>query len=274
MCLVVLCLGRDPRFPLVLAGNRDEFFDRAAAPMSWWYPTGHDTEVLSGRDLHAGGTWLGLTRSGRLALLTNVREPHRHRADAPSRGKIVLDWLTSSGGIEEFASHQGTGGHNGFSAIVGDISRGELAWFSNRARGLQPLGEGIFGLSNAALDTPWPKVTRLKQALVRALRAPASVDDLAAPLLAALQDRRPAADPELPDTGVGLARERALSPPYIAIPDADGLTGYGTRCSTVLVLERQPGSQRGCVIEQTYDRRGAAAGLSRFELASLPPATR
>lgn len=234
MCLAAFALNADPRFPVVIAANRDEFFARPAAPMAWWRADGVD--VLAGRDLQAGGTWFGLTRAGRLALLTNVREPERQRPDAPSRGALVLDWLTRTDPAAPYAASLAPG-YNGFNLITAEPGAGPWHWISNRASAPVALGPGVHGLSNAALDTPWPKTEGLKADLGRALAASASEEDLVDRLFAALAQSAPAPDAQLPDTGVGLARERLLSPRFVRIPDpaAPGQARYGTRCSTVLV---------------------------------------
>lgn len=270
MCLAAIRWQPGERFPLVVASNRDEFFARAALPLSWWRPPGGGSAVLAGRDALGSGTWLGLTRAGRMALLTNVREPQRSRAQAPTRGQVVLDWLAGDGSADDFAAWQNARGLHGFNAIVADFARGELAWVSNRIAAPRRLGPGLFGLSNAALDTPWPKLIRLKQALAEAVRAPASADEVVAELLVALQDRRTAAEADLPDTGIGLARERLLSAPWIAIAGSDGLVDYGTRCSTLVVVERLGRRLQARVIEQTYDRRGGVAGRVGVDLPDWP----
>jgi uncharacterized protein with NRDE domain len=235
MCLAAFALNAHPRFPLVIAANRDEFFARDAAPMAWW---ADHPDILAGRDLSAGGAWFGLSRAGRLALLTNVREPGRHNPDAPSRGALVVDWLGASDEASAFASRL-AGGYNGFNLVTADVARGAGHWLSNRAAAPVALVQGIHALSNAALDTPWPKAVGLKAAMAEALAAATSAQDLAERLLQALADDSPARDDELPDTGVGLARERLLSPRFIRIPDPaqPAVAVYGTRCSTVLVSE-------------------------------------
>jgi uncharacterized protein with NRDE domain len=238
MCLAAFALHAHPRFPLVIAANRDEFFARAAAPMAWWADR---PGVLAGRDLSAGGAWFGLTRVGRLALLTNVREPGRNDPAAPSRGALVLDWLDGRETAPSFAQRL-AGGYNGFNLVTADVARNEWHWLSNRAPApLAPvaLGAGIHTLSNAALDTPWPKTVGLRAAMAHALARAADADDLAERLLTALADPTTAPDADLPDTGVGLARERLLSPRFIRMhdPDQPGLALYGTRSATVLVRE-------------------------------------
>jgi uncharacterized protein with NRDE domain len=236
MCLAAFALNAHPRFPLVIAANRDEFFARAAAPMAWWQAGG--VELLAGRDLSAGGTWFGLTTTGRLALLTNVREPGRQIVDAPSRGALVVDWLTSRLDAPDFAASLRPG-YNGFNLVTADLVQDRWHWLSNRAVEPQALAAGIHALSNAALDTPWPKATGLKRALARALDGATSAEVLAGELLAALADTTITPDAELPDTGVGLARERLLSPRFVRMPDParPDVALYGTRCSTVLVRE-------------------------------------
>lgn len=252
MCLAAFALNAHPQFPVVIAANRDEFFAREALPMAWWPDA---PGLLAGRDLSAGGTWFGLTRAGRLALLTNVREPARQRPQAPSRGGLVVDWLRSSDDAATF-THGLAGGHNGFNLVMADLARGDWHWYSNRA-GASPqrLGDGLHALSNAALDTPWPKTRGLRADLAAALGKAQDADELAERLFAALADAHPAPDAALPDTGVGLERERALSPRFIRIADParPGLALYGTRCSTVLVRERDGAST---VIERTVAADG------------------
>lgn len=263
MCLAAFALNAHPRFPVVIAANRDEFFARPAAPMGWW--RAGETDVLAGRDLSAGGTWFGLTRAGRLGLLTNVREPGRQVAHAPSRGALVPNWLSSGRAALAFtqALHPD---HNGFNLVMGDMNRRDWHWFSNRADGPVALAEGVHGLSNAALDTPWPKAVGLQADLTAALARATSADDLAGQLFAALADDRIAPDDALPDTGVGLARERLLSPRFVRMPGPDGGEAvYGTRCATVLVAEALPGgARRILVLERSVDARGQWQAPVRF----------
>ncbi|MFG6413347.1 NRDE family protein [Roseateles sp. DC23W] len=268
MCLAAFALNAHPRFPLVIAANRDEFFARPAAPMTWWWAQG--TDILAGRDLVAGGTWFGLTRAGRLALLTNVREPARQDPDAPSRGALVVDWLTTPADAMSFARGLPEG-YNGFNLIAADLAQDAWHWISNRAPHPQPLGDGIHGVSNAALDTPWPKTVGLKAALAAALADgdnPARLTDV---LFAALADDRPAADADLPDTGVGLARERLLSPRFVRLldPQRPGQASYGTRCATVLVVEALADGRRVThIAERSIDVQGQPCGDVRHTLAA------
>ncbi|HVN34831.1 MAG TPA: NRDE family protein [Casimicrobiaceae bacterium] len=243
MCLALFALAAHPRYALVVAANRDEYHARPAARAAWW-----DDGWLAGRDLKAGGTWFGVARTARWAFVTNVREPSRHDPGAPSRGSLVPTVLAHAEpptkSLERIVA--GAVAQNGFNLVAG--LGAQAAWASNRAVAAQALPPGIHGVSNAALDTPWPKVTRTK-ALVAAWCAAAETD--IAPLFAMLADRRVASDAELPSTGVTLERERLLSAPFIVSP------AYGTRCSTVLTVDRD-GAVR--FVERSFDSAGAPAG--------------
>lgn len=288
MCLAALALGLHPRFPLVLAANRDEFFHREAAPMDWWTPPGPGQAVLAGRDLSAGGTWLALDARGRLALTTNVREPGRHRADAPSRGQLPIDWVRGRDTAQAFATAALARGHNGFNLLTLDMAQAQAHWIGNRAAdgepASRPMDAGLHGVSNASLDTPWPKLTRLKQALGATLagiaaletlptasmswRDEGTLDAMCQCLWSALADAEPAPDDQLPDTGIGLARERWLSSAFIRIPGQQdpALADYGTRCSTLIVLQGNTLHVR----ERRFDARGGIAGESRFSIDGWP----
>ena len=267
MCLVALAIDQNRRFPLVVATNRDEFFLRPAARLAWWAPPGGGPDVLSGRDLESGGTWLGLTAQGRLALLTNVRDPSRVEADAPSRGRIVPEWLTAQETAGQFWMRTALSGHNGFNLIAADFRRGECFWASNMAPYPLRLERGVYGLSNAGLDTPWPKVQQLKARLRESIAAAETVDALAAQLFAALADREPAADDALPRTGVRMELERQLSPAFIRSPDQS----YGTRCSTLIITERAGRHPVTHMLERSFSANGGVALLRRSTLRNWPP---
>lgn len=225
MCLILVAWRAHPDYPLVLAANRDEFFQRAAAPAQWWP---EHPDLLAGRDLQAGGTWLGITRSGRFAALTNFRDPARMQHSAPSRGALVRDWLLGQVTVPEaLADLQRTGSqYNGFNLMLGDGH--EFGVYESVPNASHVLGDGIYGLSNHLLDTAWPKVQRAKSRLAAALE---HLPDNR-PLLELLRDDAPAADHELPRTGVSDDWERLLSSAFNRAP------GYGTRCSTVLCVDR------------------------------------
>lgn len=267
MCLVAIALDQSRRFPLVIAANRDEFFDRPASRLGWWEPTAGAPAVLSGRDLKAGGTWMGLTAEGRLGLITNVRDPRRTDPDAPSRGGVVPLWLSGRLTTDRFWTQTALSGHNGFNLIAADFRAGECFYASNLGELPHRLERGIFGLSNARLDTPWPKVQQLKFRLQTALNKHAGVDGLAEELFDALGDRAGAPDDELPHTGIGLELERELSPAFIRT--ADGR--YGTRCSTLVITERVNKRLVTHVLERTFTATGQGALLRRALLRGWPP---
>lgn len=249
MCLVAFSLGQQQRYPLVLLANRDEFFARPAAPLAWW-----DETVLGGRDLQAGGGWLLLDRGGRLALVTNVREPGREQPGLLSRGELPLAALRGA----ELLSLADTP-RNGFNLLRVDIAAGRAAWVSNRPRPRQrQLGAGLYGLSNAALDTPWPKLERLKQRLGETLAGAWRDEDL----FAALADAEPAPVARLPATGLPAERERQQSAAFIRIVDDAGRAVYGTRCSTLVIAESQAGGLLLRVRERRFGAEGGVSGES------------
>lgn len=264
MCLVALAIEQNPRLPWVLVSNRDEFFDRASAPLAWWWPSPDAAPLLGGRDLAAGGTWLALNARGRLALVTNVREPGRNDPALPSRGGLVPRWLAEAPDDDRaqqaWLAALSEEPRNGFNLLTADLRRASGRWLGNRAARQEPLGAGVHGLSNAALDTPWPKVQRLKDWLSAAVASTHDVDALVQAAWAVLADRTPAADADLPSTGVPLERERELSPLFIRL-DAGG-RAYGTRCSTVVVVERTAAARVAHVFERRYDAQGAVSGES------------
>lgn len=233
MCLIVFAWKVVPAVPLIAAANRDEFYARASAPAGAWP---EHPQVYAGRDLKAGGSWMGIAQScepgqaPRFAAITNIRCPAEHRDDAPSRGHLVSDYLAGSMSPQAYvdAIRGDCHAYNGFNLVLGD--RDTLIWFSNKGqddpRNGQPLEPGIYGLSNALLDAPWPKVLKTKAqfASLLCLGAP---DEAFFEMLA---DTTPAPDMRLPETGVPLDLERVLSAVRIESPS------YGTRTSTVVKL--------------------------------------
>ena len=229
MCLIAVAWRAHPDFALVVAGNRDEFFARPTEAAHWW----GRPDVLAGRDLRAGGTWMGVTRAGRFAALTNHRDPTSQRSDAPSRGALVGTFLTSpltpTAALEETA--RTAPGYNGFNLLAAQW-RGEDAglWVVDETSRVSAIAPGVHALSNARIDTPWPKVDHAIAGMQEALHSAPDTDMLVARLLAVLADRTIAPDERLPHTGIALETERALSSPFIRMP------GYGTRASTVLLV--------------------------------------
>jgi uncharacterized protein with NRDE domain len=224
MCLVLVVWRVHPQYPCVVAANRDESHARPTARAAWWpdHP-----QILAGRDLEAGGTWLGVTRTGRFAALTNYRDPEQRRADAPSRGALVTSMLESSASVAEGLAYLREVGanYNGFNLIFSDGER--LGIYESMRGAGRELGPGIYGLSNHLLDTPWPKVQHAKSRLATALL---DMSDTA-PVLALLRDDRPAPDDQLPQTGLSLEWERLVSSAFVRASD------YGTRCSTIIRIE-------------------------------------
>ncbi|MCP4668265.1 MAG: NRDE family protein [Deltaproteobacteria bacterium] len=239
MCLIFIAIEKHPTYKLIIAANRDEFYERPTAPACFWDDA---PGLLAGRDLRAGGTWLGITTSGRIAAITNYRDPASITDNAPSRGELVSGFLLGKENPVDYLARlkQKAGGYNGFNLIVGH--KNELCWFSNRGAGREELTPGIHGLSNGLLNTPWPKVTGGKEALARILSEQKS--GLTDALFDMLADRSVAEYADLPDTGVGIAWERTLSSIFIASPM------YGTRSSTVILID---GKGNVIFIEKSFD---------------------
>jgi uncharacterized protein with NRDE domain len=249
MCLVLVAWRGHPQIPCVIAANRDEFHARPAAPAHWWQT---EPPILAGQDLEAGGTWLGITRRGRFAALTNYRDPELRRTGTPSRGSLVTSILQSDGTIMQILDHLRRVGadYNGFNVIFSDGQR--LGIYESVRGDGRELGPGIYGLSNHLLDTPWPKVRRAKTRLSEALSA---LSDTRA-ALALLRDQEPAPDEQLPRTGVSLEWERLMSSAFVRAAD------YGTRCSTLLRIDQR---RHACFDEWTWDAAGEQTGVATFQ---------
>jgi uncharacterized protein with NRDE domain len=257
MCLIFIALKKHARYKLIIAANRDEFYNRKTAAADFW--TDHQ-DVLGGRDLEAGGTWLGINRNGKLAMVTNFRDPKKINPEAPSRGALVSDFLTSQLGPAAYLEQlrPAASRYNGFNLLVGGP---EGVWyFSNYAAETTELKEGVYGLSNHLLETPWPKVKRGKQKLLDLLEN-GSVD--VPGLFGILFDDVRAADEVLPDTGVGIERERALSSMFIRSP------GYGTRCSTVILIDHD---NHVTFSERVFNLQTFAADTRNFSFQIVNPA--
>ena len=270
MCLALVALQAHPRYELLIAANRDEFHARVAEPAQWWAEG-----ILAGRDTVGGGTWFGVTRSGRWSLITNYREGVPRDPAAPSRGGLVTLALRDEASPLECAARLGVdaGRYHGFNLLIGAMvdrarspSEAETpsrplgnaaAYVSNRASGAVALGSGIHGLSNHLLETPWPKLLRAKARLAAALSENADPVEGAFALLA---DRERAPPSSLPSTGVAEAWERLLSSAFIVHPD------YGTRCSTVFTIDVDRVAR---FVERIFDKGGELQGevVYRFEVA-------
>lgn len=234
MCLIVFAWKLLPDTPLIVASNRDEFYDRPAAPAIWWE---NAPQVFGGRDLQSGGTWMGIhtpeandPQAFKFSAITNIRAPSETRTDAPSRGNLVANFLTNRLSPQEYISSIRADAklYNGYNLLVGDQE--ELIWFSNRhdddERNGKPLSPGIYGISNAALDTPWPKVVKTKAEFASLIcqRAPEEA------YFEMLSNTTKAPDCRLPDTGISFDLERLLSSPCIESPS------YGTRVSSLVKI--------------------------------------
>ncbi len=226
MCLILFSYKCHPKYQLVLAANRDEFYERPTAPLAYWQD---HPQILAGRDLQVGGTWMGITQSGRWAAITNYREPGMHQSEVRSRGLLVADFLTDTTVplhyLKRIQAHADQ--YKGFNLLLGNPAK--LHYYSNRGKQPARLRPGVYGLSNHLLDTSWPKVRRAKDQL-SALN-PYDGDCLTNKLSELLQDQTSVADPALPDSGVGLEWERLLAPIFITSP------AYGTRCSSILLID-------------------------------------
>jgi len=251
MCLIAFAWRAHPRSRLIVAANRDEYFGRPAAPAGFW---DDHPNVLAGRDLEAGGTWLGVTLDGRFAALTNYRNPADKKTGAPSRGALVSDFLTGSAAPEDYARQleKRAMDYNGFSLLVADAQ--SMFFFSNRGGPATRVAPGVHGLSNHLLDTPWPKVEKAKAKLAALLDRPFDPDAA----FGLLDDAERAPGGELPSTGVSLELEERLSAIRIL-----AVGGYGTRCSTALSLGE---GGRIEFHERSYREDGGESGKVGYRL--------
>lgn len=227
MCLIFLSLNNHPTYKLILAGNRDEFYNRKTAAAQFWQD---HPDVLGGRDLEAGGTWLGMSKQGKIAMVTNYRDPQHIDPNAPSRGHMVSDFLIEDDSSERYLKNISSNGkkYNGFNLILGNTE--ELWYYSNYKKEIEKLSSGFYGLSNHLLETSWPKVLRGKEK-IKPVLAQTHIDP--EQLFEVLYDDQRADDAQLPNTGLPLDRERALSSMFIKT------TGYGSRCSTAILINHQ-----------------------------------
>lgn len=253
MCLILIAVEIRPELPLFVAANRDEYYKRPTQKAGFWKDS---PQILGGKDMKAGGSWFGITRHGRIAAVTNFRDPSSKITNSPSRGMLVRDFLLGKDEPEDYLSglEERADEFNGYNIVVGVRQR--LFWYSNRGGPKRFLGPGIYGISNHLIDTPWPKVEKLKQAFFRLLSKGAPIEKEV--VFDLLHDRSKAEDTLLPDTGVELEWERTLSAVFIESPD------YGTRSSTFLTLDAAGNLE---FTERSYDHRGRNGPDSHFELA-------
>ena len=252
MCLISFAYRIHPEFPLIVAANRDEFLVRRTAPAQYWDDA---PGVLAGRDLEAGGTWMGVSTTGRFSALTNYRDPASIIPDAPSRGQLVSGFLSST--VDSGAYLHGLGteadAYNGFNLLTYDGRT--MNYVSNVSdAGPRELKPGLYGVSNHLLDTPWPKVKLAKSGLQRVIRS--DRPDVGE-MLAFMHDTGIAPDHQLPETGVSRELERALSAAHIRLPE------YGTRCSTVLLCHRDGWLE---YTERSFSPDGSESGTRSFRI--------
>jgi uncharacterized protein with NRDE domain len=250
MCLIFLSLNQHPNYKLIVAANRDEFYERKTATADFW---SDHPEILGGRDLEAGGTWMAMNRSGKISMITNYRDLKNLKPKAPSRGKLVSDYLLDDISPEHYLNKiaPNKDQYNGFNLVVG--SSKELWYLSNYKPGVEKVADGNHGLSNALLDTPWPKVVAGKKKFESIIKSDKVGPDT---LFNLLFDDHVAPDNQLPDTGVGLERERQLSSMFIKSP------GYGSRCSTVVLIDQ---NNHVVFAERVYDFRTFEYSVKTFE---------
>lgn len=240
MCLIIFAWHSHPDYPLIAIANRDEYYRRPTAPADFWED---QPGILAGRDLLGGGTWMGLSLGGRFAAVTNYREGSESPAPR-TRGELTTSFLNSEADIASFAQKALDNGnqYNGFNLLLAEGN--QLFYCSNRQTQIQQLPPGIYSLSNHLLNSPWPKAVHAKAAFEHQITSGTVSPDQ---LIQCLHRRKPFPDEYLPDTGVGLALERMLSPPFIVSKD------YGTRCSSVVLKNHQG---KTVLVEQSYARNG------------------
>lgn len=246
MCLVVFAWRAHPRYPFIVAANRDELHARPAEAMHWWPD---EPGILAGRDLQAGGTWLAVGRDGRFATVTNFRERFRSARGKESRGRLVRDFVASNDAPLDFAASLDADRYAGFCLLAAD--RDGLGYTSNRDDATRLLEPGIYGLSNSTLDTPWPKLVRCRDGLAKLLE---SDEPGPTALLSLLADTTPAPVRDLDDS-LPLDLARAVSAPFIKTDR------YGTRCTTVVMLDADG---HALVTERRFDPDGRARGDSQY----------
>ena len=251
MCLLVLAFRTHPRLPLIVAGNRDEFHARPTRAAHWW-PDKPD--IVGGRDLQAGGTWLAVHRDGRFAAVTNYRDAHREKAGLQSRGHLITGFLDGDAGVSEYLHSIDGDAYAGFNLLVAD--RRTAGYLSNRGAGMRELPPGVYGLSNATLDDPWTKVTRTRSKLAELIDED-GVNETS--LMRMLGDREKASVDEVQTNGLSFSMAHALTAPFIVHPE------YGTRCSTVLTID-DAGS--ALFLERSFGPDGNSVGDAKYVFES------
>lgn len=252
MCLILFAYKTHPKYKLVVAANRDEFYARPTEPAGFW---SDNRDILAGKDLTAGGTWMGINTKGKVSMLTNYRDPLNIKKDAPSRGHLVSDFLINDDQAPEYLSKISSSGpqYNGFNLICGDAE--QLFYYGNYKKGVHQITPGYHGLSNALLNTSWPKVDKGLEKLKKVmLKEEIQAEDL----FQTLYDDIKAPAHLLPDTGVGTEWESVLSSMFIKSPD------YGSRCSTILLVDN---NGRMEYVERTYNQTDFSFSDRKFQIS-------
>lgn len=251
MCLILIAYKTHPEYPLIIAANRDEFYQRPAQSAGYWED---HPQILGGRDLKCGGTWLAVDRRGRMAAVTNYREPSEQKQNLRSRGFLVTDYLCGTDSARAYLNSlvQHVTEYDGFNIFAGDISA--LYFYGSYLQQPLRMQPGLHGVSNGDLDYPWPKVSRGKQALAEILAANDVIDPET--LFTVLSDREVPDDELLPDTGIGIELERMLAPIFVSGGE------YGTRSSTVLIMDT---GRRVYFSERNFDAGGNPQQTAAYE---------
>lgn len=255
MCLIAFAINVHPDYPLILIANRDEFYNRPTRSAQFWEAEGF-ADILAGKDLKAGGTWIGINKNKRWAALTNYRDLHSLKENPPSRGSLVLDFIKSNSSAENYLGNiqKDAALYNDFNLLLFDGK--EITYYSNISNTIQSVSNGIHGLSNALLDTPWKKVDRIKSDLENAIQNNHLEKDFLFDLLCN-EDK---ANPEdLPSTGLSLELEKAMSSIFIHTPF------YGTRCSTIIIKDK---NGKVTFTERKYSENKEILGEVNYEIES------
>lgn len=252
MCLIFLSYNQHPKYPFIALANRDEFYERPAQPIHQW---SEHPEVIAGKDVSAGGTWLGVTTTGHFAMLTNYRDMANIKSNAPTRGKLVSDFLIGKLDPSSYLQALNTSGasYNGYNIFLGSFT--DPWYFSNQSNKIYRLGSGSYGLSNALIDTKWPKLDEGKEKFISILEGESFDNE---DLFSIMLDKKPAQDDSLPDTGIGYEIEKKLSSRFIL------MDGYGTRNTTLVKVDTHGNGQ---IIERTFDTQGSRASEKEIKFA-------
>lgn len=251
MCILFIAVNQHPEYPLIIAANRDEFHQRPTLASHFWP---EHTQLLAGKDKTAGGTWMGINTNGRISALTNIRAPGKERESAVSRGELAINYLTQEVTQSDYlkileASHLD---YNGYNLLFGELTK--LKVYNSFENSAYDLEDGVYGLSNASLNSPWPKLDAGRSALADYCMNASSLRH--EHLFELLKNTKPADDKLLPQTGISIEWERKLSSIFIKSPE------YGTRSSTVLLVDR---NNHVCWEERTFNPEAELVGTQHFE---------